>query len=188
MLAACLEGGQAVKQAGSHWKQSPLEVQLGKYLQLQFQIVPAHPEMNLGFSVIKSKPFYNMKQKKFAKMEKNLWCGGNCTNLYPLNSETVGIQTCGEIPMDINLFLGHWKDSRKYKIEKVEDRKSRNRAFKTRITGTNTVFFLPIISGYSKLVCLISLKIMSLCNLLICWSHCFAREKAVGKHLTLCHD
>ena len=70
MLAACLEGGQAVKQAGSHWKQSPLEVQLGKYLQLQFQIVPAHPEMNLGFSVIKSKPFYNMKQKKFAKMEK----------------------------------------------------------------------------------------------------------------------
>ena len=75
MLAGCLEGGQAVKQAGSHWKQSPLEVQLGKYLQLQFQIVPAHPEMNLGFSVIKSKPFYNMKQKKFAKngKESMMW-------------------------------------------------------------------------------------------------------------------
>ena len=72
-------------------------------------------------------------------MEKNLWYGRNCKK-YPLNSETVGIQTCGEIPMDINLFLGHWKDSRKYKIEKVEDRKSKSRAFKSRITGTNAVF------------------------------------------------
>ena len=75
---------------------------------------------------------------------------GKLQKYISLNRETVGIQTCGEIPMDINLFLGHWNDSRKYKIEKVEDRKSRKRAFKTRVTGTNTSFFLPIISGYSK--------------------------------------
>ena len=73
MLAGCLEGGQAVKQAGSHWKQSPLEVQLGKYLQLQIQIVPAHPEIKVGIFVIKSKSFLSMKEIKYAKKWKRIY-------------------------------------------------------------------------------------------------------------------
>ena len=47
-----------------------------------------------------------MKQIKYAKNGKESMIWGKLPK-YPRDRETVGIQTCGEIPMDINLFLGH---------------------------------------------------------------------------------
>ena len=63
--------------------------------------------MKVGFSIIKFKPFYSMKQIKYAKNGKRIYVMGKLQKYISLNRETVGIQTCGEIPMDINLFLGH---------------------------------------------------------------------------------
>ena len=51
----------------------------------------------------------------------------------------VGIKTCGENPMDINLFLGHWKDGRRYK-RKSGNKKEDNMPWREKIQ----VFFYTI--------------------------------------------
>ena len=111
----------------------------------------------------------------------------------------LGIETgCGENPMDINPFLGRWKDlvpltrsgrRKRRKVKKKRWQRVRRNIKDLFGNSPNENLFQGVENMACPRMFIPSNLIIMICHILLIYRiHSFARKKAEHKHLTLCHD